>query len=59
MDGRGAGSGERWHGGGFRQPNGVGFVNLAPPGLENFAARAQGIYRIGLVQADIIDVRLY
>jgi len=50
VDGRGAGSGERWwRGGGFRQPNGVGSVNLAPPGLENFAACAQGIYWIGFV----------
>ena len=60
VDGRGAGSGERWWpGGGFRQPNGVGFVKLAPLGLENFAARAQGIYWSRLVQADVIDDRMY
>ena len=34
-------SGERWwHGGGFRQPKGVGFIKLVPPELEIFMAHA-------------------
>jgi len=60
FDGRGAGSGER---GGAA----VDFGSLTASvlstsrhwNLKNFAARAQGIYRFGLVQADIMDVRLY
>lgn len=48
-----------WRDSGFRQPDGVGFVKIAPPGLKIFVARAQSLYWSILVQADVFGPRLY